>query len=94
MAGRSRVPCSTIPAAWVPGAEFVWNDDTGALKRAGNLNIPLPQCKGDVLALSLIGEIVDEHPALFQIDRSEWGVAQDNQLFKGVGTKSFVRVSA
>ena len=55
-----------------PGAQLTWDDHVNTLNRVVGLDAPLPDCVAGVDASDQVRAFVAAHPALFQIDVSEW----------------------
>lgn len=55
-----------------PTAEMTWADVRNTLQSINGLVIKLPTCTGNTNAFDLLFDTLEAHPALFQIDRSEW----------------------
>lgn len=59
-------------AAMSPGASMTWNASTGTLSTVVQLATPLPGCSDGHDVHAEVLHALTAHPALFQIDASEW----------------------
>src|SRR5262249_42793539 len=59
-------------AALAPSATMTWNNATHTLSNINDLNLPIPDCDDDDDVNVPILALIAAHPALFQIDLSEW----------------------
>lgn len=59
-------------ASLSPGANMTWNSNTGTLGTVFPLAIKLPSCSDGQDAIAQVFGVLAAHPALFQLDLSEW----------------------
>lgn len=55
-----------------PTATFEWDAVRGTFRSITGLVIPLPDCTGNDNAFDELFKVLEQSPALFQIDRAEW----------------------
>jgi hypothetical protein len=63
-------------ASLSPGGNLVWNDTTGTLSLALSLALPLPDCVDGQDVSAPVFEAFAKHPALFQLDLTEWRIPE------------------
>ena len=55
-----------------PGASITWNPEPGTFQTLGGLDVDLQGCSGTQNVFAALMPILANHPALFQLDLSEW----------------------
>lgn len=58
-----------------PEAALSWDPERGTLSSLSDVNLPLAMCPDGVDAMSFAWDVVEAHPDIFDIDRTEWGPA-------------------
>jgi len=76
------VPVSDAPGAeaaardelldWAPSAVLDWDASLGTLSSLLYVDVPLPDCSGGADVWDSLWPLIEEHPALFRMERSEW----------------------
>ena len=75
-AEEARTAARTELASLSPGADITWNANTGTLTSALQLATPLPGCTDGQDVNAQVLEVLATHPALFQLDLTEWRVPE------------------
>jgi hypothetical protein len=77
-----RPPDGAQPAAQAalaslsPGASLSWNGTTGTLTSVFSLSVALPGCTDGQDVSTQVFDVLAAHPALFQLDLTEWRVPE------------------
>jgi len=75
-AASARESAQSELARLSPGASMTWNPSTGTLTSALSLALPLPDCTDGQDVIAQVYGVLAAHPALFQLDMSEWRVPE------------------